>query len=145
MQSPPTLYSTDFEKIHTYILHVTTTLRRFPRSVGLAFCGVSGMLVGLRAADRTKRPYSIIRKTDDNSHSSREVEGWIPKEYVIIDDFISSGATVEAIIKKMSHQRYKENVNDPGVSPKCVGIILYRTHSSRQSFETHKKIIIPVF
>lgn len=111
------LYGTSFSdsSMKVYVSFVTKTLRRFPRSVGLVFRGVSGMVVGIRAADKTKRHYAIVRKSKNNNHSSRLVEGFRPKKYIIVDDFICSGATVRAIVKAMDNE----------TCGKCVGVILY--------------------
>ena len=64
--------------------------------------GKSGMLAaGYLAATMTKN-IVIIRKSMSNSHATGLVEYWdYPEKYIIVDDFISSGATMMNITRKM--------------------------------------------
>jgi hypoxanthine phosphoribosyltransferase len=64
--------------------------------------GKSGMLAaGYLAASLTKN-IVIIRKSTANSHATGLVEYWeYPNSYIIVDDFISSGATMMNITRKM--------------------------------------------
>ena len=114
-----TLYGTAFDLYHMeeYVNFVINCLKDFPSDVGIAFRGVSGMLVGIRVADRTGREYTIIRKPGESMHSPWRIEGWRPAQYVIIDDFVSSGDTIKAIVKEMK-----------GIDSECIGIILYNGH-----------------
>jgi orotate phosphoribosyltransferase len=113
------------DKMQAYVKHVTTTLRRFPREVGLVFRGVSGMLVGIRAADKTKRPYAIVRKDDEKSHSISKVLGWLPEKYVIVDDFVSTGTTIKTIVAVVD-----AIIHD--TQSHCVGIILYTGYNQSE-------------
>lgn len=68
---------------------------------GIAVRGVSGMVIGSAVAYKMRLPLLIVRKKDGN-HSTMKVEGDESiKRYVIIDDFIGTGATVEEIVKKI--------------------------------------------
>ena len=78
--------------------------------------GLSGMLVAPIVAVEMHKTLLVVRKSDTDNHSSRMVEGDVgARRYVIVDDLISSGSTVKAIIKEI------REVSDA----KCVGIIRY--------------------
>lgn len=84
----------------------------FPPFDFVAVRGVSGVLVGIPIADHFKKPLCIIRK-EDGSHSSKPIEGCNEGRYIIVDDFISTGTTI---------QKIKENLP----SCKLIGIYLYK-------------------
>lgn len=64
----------------------------------IAFTGMSGALVAPRVASLLDLPMLMVRKAHDGSHSNYRVEGFVGSQcYVIVDDFVSSGATVEGI------------------------------------------------
>ena len=86
----------------------------------IAFRGFSGAIMAPSIADSLKKEVILIRKPSDvaNSHCDNEVEGYRGEfNYIIVDDFVSSGHTVDSIINRMKE-----------FSPlaKCVGIYLYR-------------------
>lgn len=85
------------------IVHEATKFlsRRRDRFDGIVVRGVSGMLVGTIVAYKMKVPLLIVRKKD-GSHSKMSIEGSDRiSRYVIIDDFIDSGATMRKIIKEV--------------------------------------------
>lgn len=57
--------------------------------------GVSGLVVGAPVALRLRKPLVVVRKRDDDSHSSSLVEGWqrLGKRPLFLDDFVSGGDT----------------------------------------------------
>jgi adenine/guanine phosphoribosyltransferase-like PRPP-binding protein len=69
----------------------------------IAFRGMSGCLFAAPLAARMRKPMIMVRKTCANcgthqSHTCAVVEGdRNAKTYVIVDDFVASGATVRAI------------------------------------------------
>jgi len=68
----------------------------------IAFRGMSGALVAPIVARDLKKEIILVRKEKGDNHSGYTVEGHIgAKKYVILDDFISSGATVREIIKEV--------------------------------------------
>lgn len=87
----------------------------------IAFRGVSGALFAPSIADKLKVGLIAIRKETENCHSSCLIEGLTNVEYIIVDDFISSGDTVKTIVntikKKDSHK-----------SCKCVGYYMWHPH-----------------
>ena len=88
----------------------------------IAFRGFSGAIMAPAIADSLKKEIILIRKPSDrqnqNSHADQMVEGYMGEfNYIIVDDFVSSGHTVDQIIEGM--QRFSPEA-------KCVGIYLYR-------------------
>lgn len=88
--------------------------------------GVSGLLPLLAVSLRTKIPFAVVRKETDliDSHASSLVEtqysfddrSILDARYVIIDDLIETGETIDKILAAM--KRF-------GKSSECVGICLY--------------------
>jgi len=95
---------------------------QLPADVGIVCTGLSGILVGVALANKTKRPFAIVRKPGDNTHSSFTVEGYLFDQYVIVDDFIEYGGTIRRILREM----YKHNDES-----ECRGIMLYGEDSDR--------------
>ncbi len=79
------------------------------------FRGTSGLVVGAPLALACKKPLGVIHKS--GGHSRKGYKGLRkPGRYVIVDDFIESGATMRKILK------------DPVLKErggKCVAILLY--------------------
>jgi len=70
-----------------------------------AFRGISGALITPTLALMMDKTLCAVRKpkTDENSHGFFNVEGnRAAQRFIIVDDFISSGATVYAILKEMA-------------------------------------------
>lgn len=83
-----------------------------------AYRGQSGALVAPILSVMLNKYLLCVRKPGEDSHSTREVEGLQTAcNYVIVDDFVSSGDT--AI--KIQQAVYRMN---PGSI--CVGLILYK-------------------
>lgn len=90
----------------------------------IVFRGMSGALLVPEISSLINKPMILVRK-DDDSHSSHKVEGYAyPKNFIIIDDLIYSGATVRHVIDEME-ERFP--------SPKCVGIFLYHSEDDSPS------------
>lgn len=84
----------------------------------IAVRGVSGSTVGAAAAFVLGKPLVVVRKPEQ-SHSRNYVEGLKRVGgYVIVDDFIDTGATVRKVVEEMGRHR-------PGSS--CRGVALYAT------------------
>jgi adenine/guanine phosphoribosyltransferase-like PRPP-binding protein len=75
----------------------------------LVFCGMSGAIFAPVLARRLKLPFLLVRKLEDreHTHSWHEVEGTDEfVNYVIVDDCVSTGATLKRIIKAVG--KFKE-------------------------------------
>lgn len=104
----------------------------------IAFRGMSGALVGSIISHEMGIPFAVIRKEKDSTHSESAIDG--PLEignYIIIDDFISSGTTIRMIINTIRYGESQENLEDskkhgvPNPNAKCIGIFLYDIEDSR--------------
>jgi adenine/guanine phosphoribosyltransferase-like PRPP-binding protein len=62
----------------------------------IAIRGVSGALIGIPVADAFDKPICVVRKPE-SCHSGFCTEGYTSGKYVIIDDLISSGETIDRI------------------------------------------------
>lgn len=80
----------------------------------IAIRGMSGAMVGPIVAAKLGKEITIIRKPG-TSHAD-EITGLIGGKYIILDDFIEYGDTVQ-IIKKTLHKKME-----------IVGIYLYKRH-----------------
>ena len=96
--------------------------------------GVSGTLLLVPVSIETGIPYLVARKNCFGSHSPRRIEGLtagnIVGRYVIIDDFISTGNTIDSV---------KQEVASQCSSAKCAGIILYE-----ESRHYYSRDLVPV-
>lgn len=73
----------------------------------------------------------LLRKDNDNSHGSpiEGPEGHRLGRYLILDDFVDTGTTMNRIRGKIATLHHQEG-GLPEDTPECVGIVLYGRHSS---------------
>jgi adenine/guanine phosphoribosyltransferase-like PRPP-binding protein len=87
---------------------------------GIAVRGISGMMFGPMVALAMRKRLMVVRKHNDSTHRSQEVESLFNKQdegkYIILDDQVSSGRTRDAILTAVEK-------NFPNM--KCVGICTY--------------------
>ena len=87
----------------------------------------------------------LLRKDNDNSHGApiEGPDGHILGSYLILDDFVSSGQTMDRIRDKIGslyHQRwYYEGGEEV---PECVGVVLYG-HHTRDTFKFADGYTVP--
>lgn len=102
----------------------------------IAFRGHSGALIAAPLALALDKTMLMVRKPGVNAHSYRLVEGdMAAKTYIIVDDTVSSGATVHAITDAIE-----------GAAPqaRCVGVLetdelsAYLAHPSRPLIDVHR-------
>lgn len=106
---------------------VEATCRRmldFPAFDAIAFTGLSGSVVAGAVAMTMDKYLYCVRKSDENRHSTYQVEGPLTGlRYVIIDDFICTGSTIERITELVhAHTEGKAE---------CVGAYLWRDDDVR--------------
>ena len=101
--------------------------------------GNSGVSGGVAALMLSAVDFNIVllRKDNDNSHGSpiEGPQGHRLGRYIILDDFVATGATMNRIRDKIAtlHQQYGYS---SAPSPECVGIVLYGyTTSDRFKFD----------
>lgn len=93
----------------------------------IAFTGTSGAAIAYPLSYKLKLPLICVRKTGEKSHYTGSTEGDAEaKKYLIVDDFIQSGKTINNIIKKIKRDQ---------PNAKAVGIFLYTSYSSERAWE----------
>ena len=120
-------------------------LRERTGSTSVVVHGNSGVSCGFAALMASDEDFNLVllRKDNDNSHGS-PIEG--PDEhrlgkYLILDDFVSSGATMNRIRDKIDTLHGQVSWSSP--RPECVGIVLYG-HHNKLSFEFNDGYSVPV-
>jgi adenine/guanine phosphoribosyltransferase-like PRPP-binding protein len=112
----------------------------------IAVCGISGIAVAPSVAVELNKGIIFVRKPHEKNHSISDVQGTFPREsnsyakYLIIDDIISTGATVKRIHYKL--QQFNVNL-------KCVGVLMYQMHDlngmSRKFKIKHEIVSLPFY
>ena len=101
----------------------------------IAVRGTSGMLVGPLVTAALNSNLIVVRKPRDSDNSLTNTEG-LPchgdHKYIILDEFISSGKTVEAIRESLQPHR-------------CVGVFLYSCWSECTNIAARRKWDFTVF
>ena len=85
----------------------------------IACRGVSGLVIGSILALKLNKGLIVVRKQNDSTHRSSEVEGYPasgPFNYLIVDDLICEAETLNTIIRDIKLHNNSANV---------VGIYLY--------------------
>ena len=71
---------------------------------GFVVTGVSGVAFGSILCRILRKDLVIVRKDNDGSHSSYEVENYkTNKRYIFLDDFVASGATFIRVEEKLKN------------------------------------------
>lgn len=68
-------------------------------------------------------PLMVVRKRGENSHGNpvEGTEGIDIKRYLVLDDFVSSGATVRNLCEIVEERA----CSTVGAHPRCVGVLQY--------------------
>lgn len=84
----------------------------------IAFTGMSGAALAWAVSAHTGIPLICVRKRLDNTHYPERVEGEQDvTTYLILDDFIGTGRTVETIMDEIASSCH--------FGAKCVGVLVY--------------------
>jgi phosphoribosylpyrophosphate synthetase len=87
----------------------------------IAFRGMSGAIPSPVIALAMNKTMIMVRKPESESHSGRNVEGdRAARRYVIVDDFIESGATVQAIYDQVKEFTDWYRLGEHAV---CIGVL----------------------
>lgn len=109
--------------LKTLVAAATKKLRKVNFDA-IAFRGMSGTIFAAPLAMQLKKQLLLVRKKD-GSHSDYDVEGdYDIINYIIVDDFVSTGKTIKCIRDKV-----KKNIS----GSKLVGLYLYGPMSSTSS------------
>lgn len=85
----------------------------------VAFTGLSGSVIAGAVASEMDKYLYCVRKSEENRHSGYQVEGPMTGlRYIVIDDFISTGATIKRVIELVAAHTYDKAV--------CAGVYLWK-------------------
>jgi orotate phosphoribosyltransferase len=101
------------------------TLKKKHKIDALAYTGSSGAAAAYVLGVALDLPVVYVRKKGESSHGNK-VESNASKaidNYLIIDDFICSGATVGSVVSGI--EKYAKNNGKK--APKCIGVFLYQS------------------
>ena len=96
----------------------------FDTLVGTGFSG--GIVIPALALTLGKR-FVLIRKDTDDSHHRGRIVGELGKQWIFVDDFISSGKTRRRVMDKVA-----EAVVESGQQTTMVGQYMYQARSDEQ-------------
>lgn len=123
-------------KVKKVVLKVT----ELQKSLGfdaIAFRGNSGAAFAYPVGFVTGIPLICVRKGESSHGHSIEgptVSAVSIKSYLILDDFVSTGSTVRAIVKEIREATWRDAAGNPTKRvPKCVGLLSWNEEST--SFE----------
>ena len=139
-------YSAD--RVHqraAFAAKAITSLSRSTGATSVVVHGNSGVSCGFAALMASAEDFNLVllRKDNDNSHGA-PIEGPAGHrldKYLILDDFVSSGATMNRIRDKIDTLHGQVYWSSP--RPECVGIVLYGYHRS-DSFKFNDGYTVPV-
>lgn len=122
-----------------------TSLTRSTGATSVVVHGNSGVSCGFAALMVTDTPFNLVllRKDNDNSHGAplEGPDGHRFDKYLILDDFVSSGATMNRIRDKINTLHAQGYWSSP--RPECAGIVLYG-HGSALFFKFNDGYSVPV-
>ena len=99
-------HASDFRLFNAAIKAIVARIRQSKlKPQAVAARGMSGALVVMAIAAKLKIPAIIIRKEGESSHACGRHERTAlgdAKTYIIVDDFVTSGRTVDAIMDGVS-------------------------------------------
>jgi len=95
----------------------------------IACAGSSGMMAASVLGTALKLPVVYVRKSGEKSHgNSIESNTRKPiKKYIIVDDLVCSGSTINSIITKIEGYAKDHNYE----TPQCIGAFLYNDESTK--------------
>lgn len=113
------------------IIKAVCDLRKIQNTFdSIACCGTSGLIVVPQIAEILDKNIVLVRKKNDKSYSPFLIEGSRPYCYIIVDDLICSGNTLQWIKNIISEEHPKA---------KCLGIYCYIPEDSAYTIETSKE------
>jgi len=127
----PDTYTTDYLQVIFDPTQFLDTIKLAAKSIkawnkkqplgfeAIAFTGVSGAALAFPLAAKLNVPLLCVRKPKESTHSFYPVEGYLAAErYIIVDDFIDYGDTINFIVRAISEQ-------STATFAKCIGIYQY--------------------
>lgn len=116
----------DSNRLRRTAQHLATELPRIMAETGadtIAVTGKSGLSLAFATLMLIDFPLTVVRKRNEMSHGN-QIEGKDShrvRHYLILDDFVDSGATVRNIVSIV-----EERAEFSGcATPECVGVVTY--------------------
>jgi len=123
------------KKIIRYAVAQLREVRETVPFDAIAFRGLSGAILAPAIADKLGVGIIAIRKPTEQSHSFQKVEGYRNCKYIIVDDLISSGATIRIIQDTIYNHHCDRS--------ECLGVWLYNPNGGTARDEIEDKKGIP--
>lgn len=105
----------------------------------IVFSGMSGALYAPLLAYRLKKYICGVRKKGEKSHSIYTLEGRLGKDWIYVDDMVSTCQTLKYIKSQINKELKKESEAfniQPAWKSKMVGIILYGIGNDIEKLES---------
>ena len=87
--------------------------------------GLSGTLVVPLIARAMGKNFAIVRKPNDSNHRERAVEGYVGESWIFVDDFVSSGATLERVKAEIKNLQAGQPYGWDAFETKYIGTYQY--------------------
>ena len=92
-----------FKKTVDETIKTVVALNKEKKINAIAFTGTSGAALAYPVSYATGIPLLCVRKSIKDNHYREKLEGYTrPKNYIIIDDCVCTGATVKKMVKAIS-------------------------------------------
>ena len=120
----PVFIKEEFSEMMRRTVRLARMMKRAYKYDTIVFTGMSGALVSSAISLAIDSSLVCIRKNEDSSHYPFNFEGNPNvKNYIIVDDFISGGATVRNLLSKMKKAK---------PDAVCKAILLYKSRQHKQ-------------
>jgi orotate phosphoribosyltransferase len=130
------VYGKQFLKLVPLVVKKLRTIKRRHPFDAIAFTGSSGAALAYPLSYLLKLPLIHVRK-ETSHYSGGKIEGTISsKRYVIVDDFIETGASIKRVVKAIDSELDEA---------KPVAILLYSSSSAHRGGFDYGKRNIPIF
>ena len=114
--------------LHTASVVADAIKTKTPNAKCVVVCGMSGAVIGAVVSTLTDLPMVIVRKQKEDTHSWYREQGNSSAigngNYVIIDDLIDSGKTVDWIVERTSRANHHDLIIVDEVTGKCWRLVL---------------------
>lgn len=101
----------------------------------IAYRGHSGALVAPTVAHLISKELILVRSTTQGTHTDHLVEGYTNQivRYVIIDDLLQSGRTINIILRRVKEFSKQNDF-------RCVGVFLYKSCNAKCELEGFREM-----
>ncbi len=124
--------------IENFVNTVSMAARQIKKSGikfdAIAVTGYSAATIGSAVAFALGKKIIVVRKESENRHSQNKVEGEREQTYIFVDDFVSSGATLDRVIE-----------NAGLINCHCVGMYSYNyNYRNVKNYKTEKNEVLNI-